>query len=144
MGILDAVKSKGCFQDCTEDFFDEDGQEPNRSIDDTFEPKDPDDSSLLIPYEESFEDDDDSDLSFPDDPRYVDSGWAIECLQDLEDIDFEFVYALHTFVATVEGQANATKGDTMVLLDDSNSYWWLVRVVKDSSIGKPPSRIWPL
>lgn len=54
----------------------------------------------------------------------------------IEDIDFEFVYALHTFVATVEGQANATKGDTMVLLDDSNSYWWLVRVVKDSSIGE--------
>lgn len=54
-----------------------------------------------------------------------------------EDIDFQFVYALHTFVATVEGQANATKGDTMVLLDDSNSYWWLVRVVKDSSIGEP-------
>ncbi|KZZ93372.1 SH3 domain containing protein [Moelleriella libera RCEF 2490] len=53
-----------------------------------------------------------------------------------EDIDFEFVYALHTFVATVEGQANASKGDTMVLLDDSNSYWWLVRVVKDSSIGE--------
>lgn len=52
-----------------------------------------------------------------------------------EDIDFEFVYALHTFIATVEGQANATKGDTMVLLDDSNSYWWLVRVVKDSTIG---------
>ncbi|TWU72359.1 hypothetical protein ED733_003013 [Metarhizium rileyi] len=54
-------------------------------------------------------------------------------------IDFEFVYALHTFVATVEGQANATKGDTMVLLDDSNSYWWLVRVVKDSSIGYLPA-----
>uniref|UniRef100_A0A8H7KFY6 SH3 domain-containing protein n=1 Tax=Bionectria ochroleuca TaxID=29856 RepID=A0A8H7KFY6_BIOOC len=56
-----------------------------------------------------------------------------------EDIDFDFVYALHTFVATVEGQANATKGDTMVLLDDSNSYWWLVRVVKDSSIGYLPA-----
>lgn len=55
---------------------------------------------------------------------------------EIEDIDFEFVYALHTFVATVEGQANATKGDTMVLLDDSNSYWWLVRVVKDGSIGE--------
>lgn len=54
-----------------------------------------------------------------------------------DDIDFELVYALHTFVATVEGQANATKGDSMVLLDDSNSYWWLVRVVKDSSIGEP-------
>lgn len=93
------------------------------------------DPLLTVPYEESFEDDD-STLSLPDDPKFTDSGWAIECLQELEDIDFEFVYALHTFVATVEGQANATKGDTMVLLDDSNSYWWLVRVVKDSSIGK--------
>ncbi|KAI9801203.1 MAG: hypothetical protein M1825_003477 [Sarcosagium campestre] len=61
------------------------------------------------------------------------------CLHETEDIDFDFVYALHTFVATVEGQANATKGDTMVLLDDSNSYWWLVRVVKDSSIGYLPA-----
>jgi hypothetical protein len=92
---------------------------------------------LLIPYECS--DEDDSDTSFPDDPRFVDSGWGGECLQDIEEIDFEFVYALHTFVATVEGQANATKGDTMVLLDDSNSYWWLVRVVKDSSIGYLPA-----
>jgi hypothetical protein len=90
-----------------------------------------------IPYESSEEDDDDDDYDVPyaDNSRFVDSGWGGECLQELEDIDFEFVYALHTFVATVEGQANATKGDTMVLLDDSNSYWWLVRVVKDSSIG---------
>lgn len=26
----------------------------------------------------------------------------------------------------------------MVLLDDSNSYWWLVRIVKDGSIGEFP------
>ena len=83
-------------------------------------------------------DDDTEDISFSDDSRFIDSGWGGECLRETEDIDFEFVYALHTFVATVEGQANATKGDTMVLLDDSNSYWWLVRVVKDSSIGKMP------
>ena len=82
------------------------------------------------------DDDDTEDISFVDDSRFIDSGWGGECLRETEDIDFEFVYALHTFVATVEGQANATKGDTMVLLDDSNSYWWLVRVVKDSSIGK--------
>ncbi|KAL5604493.1 hypothetical protein BROUX41_002455 [Berkeleyomyces rouxiae] len=56
-----------------------------------------------------------------------------------EDIDFDFVYALHTFVATVEGQANAVKGEPMMLLDDSNSYWWLVRVVKDSTIGYLPA-----
>lgn len=91
---------------------------------------------LSFPYEPSLEEDDDSDYSLPDELRIVESGWAGECLQTSEDIDFEFVYALHTFVATVEGQANATKGDTMVLLDDSNSYWWLVRVVKDSSIGE--------
>ncbi|KAF1982470.1 hypothetical protein K402DRAFT_195929 [Aulographum hederae CBS 113979] len=88
-------------------------------------------------------DDDSDDLSFPDDfpddGRFVDSGFGGECLRHPEDIDFEFVYALHTFVATVEGQANATKGDTMVLLDDSNSYWWLVRIVKDATIGYLPA-----
>jgi hypothetical protein len=85
--------------------------------------------------------DDDADAFLNLDDRFIDSGWGGECLRDTEDIDFEFVYALHTFVATVEGQANATKGDTMVLLDDSNSYWWLVRVVKDSSIGEYDDRI---
>ncbi|KAI4656394.1 uncharacterized protein J4E79_007947 [Alternaria viburni] len=84
-------------------------------------------------------DDASNDVSFSDDSRFIDSGWGGECLRETEDIDFEFVYALHTFVATVEGQANATKGDTMVLLDDSNSYWWLVRVVKDNSIGYLPA-----
>lgn len=83
-----------------------------------------------------YEDDEPNDVFFSSDSRFVDSGWGGECLRDVEDIDFEFVYALHNFVATVDGQANATKGDTMVLLDDSNSYWWLVRVVKDSSIGE--------
>lgn len=81
------------------------------------------------------DDDTNDDFFFYSDQRFVDSGWGGECLRETEDIDFDFVYALHTFVATVEGQANATKGDTMVLLDDSNSYWWLVRIVKDSSIG---------
>jgi hypothetical protein len=81
-------------------------------------------------------DDDSEEFLCTTDDRFVDSGWGGECLREVEDIDFEFVYALHTFVATVEGQANATKGDTMVLLDDSNSYWWLVRVVKDGSIGE--------
>ena len=87
-------------------------------------------------FDESMNDDDNDAFFANLHPRFIASGWGGECLQETEDIDFEFVYALHTFVATVEGQANATKGDTMVLLDDSNSYWWLVRVVKDASIGK--------
>ena len=56
-----------------------------------------------------------------------------------ENIDFNFVYALHTFVATVEGQATCTKGDYLTLLDDSNSYWWLIRNLKDQSIGYLPA-----
>lgn len=96
---------------------------------------------LTVPYEgPTDEDDDDDNFLESNDPRFTDSGWGGDCLHDTEDIDFELVYALHTFIATVEGQANATKGDAMVLLDDSNSYWWLVRVVKDSSIGMMSSR----
>jgi hypothetical protein len=93
------------------------------------------DEDICLQDDASSSEDDSIAFQFAEDDRFVDSGWGGECLRDVEDIDFEFVYALHTFVATVEGQANATKGDTMVLLDDSNSYWWLVRVVKDGSIG---------
>ena len=93
------------------------------------------DDESYLPAPDFSSDDDTDDFQFSHDERFIDSGWGGECLREIEDIDFEFVYALHTFVATVEGQANATKGDTMVLLDDSNSYWWLVRVVKDGSIG---------
>ncbi|KAI2791335.1 hypothetical protein POX_c04192 [Penicillium oxalicum] len=81
------------------------------------------------------EDDQDDDLLDDDMMDKLSSSPSI----DDEDIDFEFVYALHNFIATVDGQANAAKGDTMVLLDDSNSYWWLVRVVKDGSIGYLPA-----
>ena len=95
-----------------------------------------DEEENVLCRRDSSSDDENEDSHFTHDPRFLDSGWGGECLRETEDIDFEFVYALHTFVATVEGQANATKGDTMVLLDDSNSYWWLVRVVKDGSIGK--------
>lgn len=40
-----------------------------------------------------------------------------------ENIDFDLVYALHNFIATVEGQATVHKGNSLTLLDDSNSYW---------------------
>ena len=99
------------------------------------------DEDVNMPEYRSSSEDEDEDFAFTEDSRFTDSGWGGECLREIEDIDFEFVYALHTFVATVEGQANATKGDTMVLLDDSNSYWWLVRVVKDGSIGELTRRM---
>lgn len=87
------------------------------------------DMGAISPEDGEFADEDDM-----MDDEFMDKISSSPSIDD-EDIDFEFVYALHNFVATVEGQANAAKGDTMVLLDDSNSYWWLVRVVKDGSIG---------
>ncbi|KAK4685392.1 hypothetical protein P7C73_g4761, partial [Tremellales sp. Uapishka_1] len=56
-----------------------------------------------------------------------------------EHIDFSLTYALHTFLATVEGQASVVKGDSLVLLDDANSYWWLVRVLKTEDVGYIPA-----
>jgi hypothetical protein len=49
------------------------------------------------------------------------------------------IYALHTFVATLEGQISVLKGDSLLLLDDSNSYWWLVRCLKTDEIGFIPA-----
>lgn len=31
------------------------------------------------------------------------------------------------------------KGDQLTLLDDSNSYWWLIRVLKTQAIGYIPA-----
>ncbi|CAG8748154.1 12588_t:CDS:2, partial [Racocetra persica] len=72
--------------------------------------------------------------SFDDDDYLTSSPSTIE-----EEIDFSLVYALHTFHATVEGQANVVKGDSLSLLDDSNSYWWLVKVLPTDEIGYIPA-----
>ncbi|KAF5337294.1 hypothetical protein D9611_002974 [Ephemerocybe angulata] len=56
-----------------------------------------------------------------------------------ESIDFDLVYAFHSFAATVDGQANVVKGDSLFLMDDSNSYWWLVRVLKTQEVGYIPA-----
>ena len=74
--------------------------------------------------QDEYMDDDDgsSDLSIPD-----------------ESINFDLVYSLHSFAATVEGQANVVKGDSLFLMDDSNSYWWLVRVLKTQEVGYIPA-----
>lgn len=90
-----------------------------------------------------FEDDDDDDDD--DDDRIVEldddlrsSMTSSPSIPD-SDIDFDLVYALHTFVATVDGQASVVKGDALTLLDDSNSYWWLVKVLKTGEIGYIPA-----
>lgn len=82
------------------------------------------DDSDADEHEDYMDDDDDgsSSLSIPN-----------------ESIDFDLVYSLHSFAATVEGQANVVKGDSLFLMDDSNSYWWLVRVLKTQEVGYIPA-----
>lgn len=85
--------------------------------------------------EDNEEDDEDEDDDEEDDDDALSSSPSIPD----EHIDFDLVYALHTFLATVEGQASVVKGDSLTLLDDSNSYWWLVRVLKTQAVGYIPA-----
>lgn len=62
--------------------------------------------------------------------------------EDIIDVDevinMSHVYALHTFVATLEGQVCVYKGESLQLLDDSNSYWWLIKSIKtNEASGRP-------
>ncbi|KAL4243161.1 Cell Polarity and Bud Site Selection Regulator [Abortiporus biennis] len=81
---------------------------------------------------------DDSDGEERDDYLDDDDGSSSLSIPN-ESIDFDLVYALHSFAATVEGQANVVKGDSLFLMDDSNSYWWLVRVLKTQEVGYIPA-----
>ncbi|CAO1630787.1 unnamed protein product [Parajaminaea phylloscopi] len=85
--------------------------------------------------EEEEEEEEEEDLDDEDEDDDLSSSPSIPD----ENIDFELVYALHTFVATVEGQATVNKGNSLTLLDDSNSYWWLVRVLRTSEVGYIPA-----
>ncbi|GAA5865337.1 hypothetical protein JCM3774_004942 [Rhodotorula dairenensis] len=89
---------------------------------------------------EGEEDEDDEDEDDEEDAagEFSDSLSSSPSIPD-DDIDFNLVYALHTFLATVDGQASVVKGDKLLLLDDSNSYWWLVRVLKTQAIGYIPA-----
>lgn len=81
---------------------------------------------------------DDSDGEDRDDYMDDDDGSSSLSIPN-ESINFDLVYALHSFAATVEGQANVVKGDSLILMDDSNSYWWLVRVLKTEEVGYIPA-----
>ena len=54
-------------------------------------------------------------------------------------IHHRLVYSLNNFTATAEDQASAIKGDPLVLMDDSNNYRWLVRVLRTQEIGYIPA-----
>ena len=85
----------------------------------------------------AFEDDDDFDEH---DVDHVDDDDRSSSLSVPDEfIDFHLVYSRHNFAGTVEDQASVVKGDSLVLMDDSNSYWWLVRVLKSQEVGYIPA-----
>ena len=53
-----------------------------------------------------------------------------------ESINFDLVYSLHSFAAMVEGRANVVKGDSLILMDDGNNYWWLVKEAGSRDISR--------
>lgn len=55
-------------------------------------------------------------------------------IESENDIDFSLVYALFIFIATLDGQLDVLKGEPLELIDDSNSYWWLVRCVETQQV----------
>ncbi|KAJ1339303.1 hypothetical protein BSLG_006070 [Batrachochytrium salamandrivorans] len=64
------------------------------------------------------------------DSKYATESPTLMPIASEADIDYSLIYALHTFVANLEGQVCVLKGDSLELLDDSNSYWWLVKCIK--------------
>ncbi|KAF9436258.1 hypothetical protein BGZ76_004463 [Entomortierella beljakovae] len=87
----------------------------------------------ILEDDEELEDDEDEDEEMDDD----DGSETLSLTED--DIDFNLVYAFHTFVATQEGQASVVRNDALMLLEDVNVYWWLVRVLKTGVIGYIPA-----
>lgn len=92
------------------------------TTDDVYEDYDEDLDDIHQELQEDDQDDAGSELSIPD-----------------PNIDFDLVYALHTFTATVDGQATVVRGDALTLLDDGNSYWWLIKVLKSAEVGYIPA-----
>jgi len=92
-------------------------------------------SDEVIEPRSALDDDSEGDEDFIDEEDDRSSSLSIPN----ESIDFDLVYSLHSFAATVEGQANVVKGDRLTLIDDSNSYWWLVRVLKTQEVGYIPA-----
>jgi hypothetical protein len=45
------------------------------------------------------------------------------------------------FVAVEHGQVNVVKVDCLMLYDNSDSYWWLVRVLRTQEVGYIPALV---
>jgi len=76
-------------------------------------------------------------VDYADDDDDDDSSSSLSVLHN-RGIDSGLVYSIYSFAATVTGQASVIKDDSLFLMDDSNSYWWLVRVLRTQEVGYLP------
>ncbi len=53
-------------------------------------------------------------------------------------LDGRYSYALHSFIAKLEGQVSVIAGDVLEVLDDTNAYWCLIRSMKTEEVGFIP------
>ncbi|KAJ2160521.1 protein phosphatase regulator [Coemansia sp. RSA 552] len=74
----------------------------------------------------------------PTDSDLLSDNDSVSSLVD-EDVDYDYVYALYHFPQMVEGQVTVEEGEKLTLLDDSNSYWWLVQNLRDNQMGYIPA-----
>ena len=64
----------------------------------------------------------------------------LDPIQSEHEIDYSLVYAIWSFfLANIDGQISVKKGESLELLDDSNSYWWAVKCLKIQDIGYIPA-----
>jgi hypothetical protein len=63
----------------------------------------------------------------------------LEPIKSESEIDYSLVYALFTFVASMDGQISVLRGEPLELLDDSNSYWWATKCLSTGEIGYIPA-----
>ncbi|KAJ2806602.1 hypothetical protein H4R21_000796 [Coemansia helicoidea] len=74
----------------------------------------------------------------PADGEILSDNESVSSLVD-EDVEDGYVYALFHFPQMVDGQITVEEGEKLTLLDDSNSYWWLVQSLRDNRMGYIPA-----
>lgn len=79
--------------------------------------------------------------SMHDDSDYLDAIFPSPPSSPPKELDPNKLYALFDFNGPDPSHLELFKDDSVVLLNDSDSYWWLVKRIDDSKVGFAPAEI---
>lgn len=79
--------------------------------------------------------------SFQDDNDYLDAIFPSPPSSPPKELDPNKLYALFDFNGPDPSHLELLKDDSVVLLNDSDSYWWLVKRIGDDKVGFAPAEI---